>query len=74
MPRKWTAEQRKQQSLKIRQWQPWTKSTGPKTLQGKSISSRNAFKGAWRPRLRELSRMVKQQWKATQDLIKRGWL
>lgn len=74
MPRKWTAEQRKQQSLKIRQWQPWTKSTGPKTIQGKRIASRNAFKGAWRPRLRELSRMVKQQMKVSNYLKKLGWL
>jgi hypothetical protein len=74
MHRQWTPDQRKQQSLKIKEWQPWTKSTGPKTLQGKRISSSNAFKGRWRARLCELSRLVKQQLKVAQDLKKRGWL
>lgn len=74
MARKWTAEQRKEQSQKIRQWQPWTKSTGPKTQEGKRTSSRNAFKNAWRPRLRELSRMVKQEMKVSNYLKKLGWL
>ena len=43
--RKWTAEQRKQQSLKIKQWQPWTKSTGARTAEGKAVSAKNAYKG-----------------------------
>lgn len=43
--RHWTPEQRAQQSAKIKQWQPWTKSTGAKTQEGKAKSSRNAFKG-----------------------------
>ena len=43
--RKWTPEQRAQQSLKIRQWQPWLHSTGARTVEGKAISSRNAFTG-----------------------------
>ena len=42
--RKWTTEQRKQQSLKVRQWQPWQHSTGAKTIDGKARASRNAFK------------------------------
>lgn len=33
-----------QQSLKIRQWQPWQHSTGAKTIEGKANSSQNAFK------------------------------
>ena len=42
--RNWTFAQRKQQAEKIRQWQPWTCSTGAKTPQGKAISSQNAYK------------------------------
>lgn len=34
--RKGTAEQRKEQSLKIKQWQPWQHSTGAKTVEGKA--------------------------------------
>ena len=30
--RQWSEEQRKQQSLNIRQWQRWQRSTGAKTL------------------------------------------
>jgi hypothetical protein len=42
----WTAERRARQARLIHQWQPWRKSTGPKTAQGKAISSRNAYKPA----------------------------
>jgi hypothetical protein len=52
--RKWTEEQRAQQSLKIRQWQPWTKSTGAKTIAGKGRSSRNAFKGGVMQKIKHL--------------------
>jgi hypothetical protein len=40
MPR-WTSESRLKQAQKIRQWQPWQKSTGPTTPKGKAISSKN---------------------------------
>jgi hypothetical protein len=55
--RKWTAEQRKQQSKKIREWMPWLKSTGAKTEVGKSKSSRNAFKGA----VNKQTRLIRQE-------------
>ena len=42
--RQWTLAQRKQQAEKIRQWQPWNRSTGAKTTEGKAISSQNAYK------------------------------
>lgn len=29
----------------IRRWQPWLKSTGPRTMEGKARSARNADKG-----------------------------
>ena len=59
--RQWTAEQRKQQSLKIRQWQPWQDSTGAKTVEGKAKASRNAFKGGFKKQLSELSKLLKVQ-------------
>jgi hypothetical protein len=58
----WTQERRAQQSLKIRQWQPWTRSTGARTPEGKAASSRNAFKGGWRAELRRMSALLRDQW------------
>ena len=40
----WTDERRARQASLIHQWQPWRNSTGPRTAQGKAISSRNAYK------------------------------
>jgi hypothetical protein len=36
----------------IRAWTPWERSTGPRTKLGKGRSSRNAFRGGVRPKLR----------------------
>lgn len=41
----WTPERRAKQAQAIRRWQPWSKSTGPRTKEGKARSSRNADKG-----------------------------
>jgi hypothetical protein len=38
----WTPERRAKQAAAIRQWQPWSKSTGPRTPLGKSIASSNS--------------------------------
>ena len=43
--RHWTTEERLRQSQLIQSWQPWNKSTGARTPEGKAISSRNASKG-----------------------------
>ncbi|MDP8966953.1 MAG: hypothetical protein M3O33_23805 [Cyanobacteriota bacterium] len=40
MPR-WTESAKQEQAQKIQQWQPWLKSTGPRSEQGKAIASRN---------------------------------
>ena len=53
--RKWTEEQREQQSQKIRQWQPWKHSTGAKTAEGKAISARNAFTGGLMQKIKSLN-------------------
>ena len=47
MPR-WTEEARQQQAERIRALCPWTKSTGPRTEEGKARSARNAWKGGVR--------------------------
>jgi hypothetical protein len=41
----WTEERRARQAEIIRQTKPWEKSTGPRTEEGKAISSRNAYDG-----------------------------
>ena len=43
MPR-WTPEARAAQAAKIRNWQPWTNSTGPRTVAGKERCKLNAEK------------------------------
>ncbi len=40
----WTEERRRKQAEAIKQWQPWAKSTGPKTKTGKERASLNALK------------------------------
>jgi hypothetical protein len=50
----WTDERRVRQSKAIRRWKPWLKSTGPRTANGKSRVSRNAWRGGERPKLRAL--------------------
>ena len=41
----WTPERRARQAQAIRRWQPWAKSTGARTPEGKATVSRKAFKG-----------------------------
>jgi hypothetical protein len=50
--RAWTDEQKTKQSALIHSWQPWKKSTGAKTPEGKTISSMNAHSGYFRRRAR----------------------
>ena len=59
--RQWTLEQRKQQALKIRQWQPWQHSTGAITIEGKAKVSRNAFKGGFRQRFKDINQLLRDQ-------------
>ena len=58
--RQWTTEQRRQQSLRIRQWQPWQHSTGAKTVEGKAKASRNAFKGGFRLQLKSINKLLRE--------------
>jgi hypothetical protein len=42
----WTPERRARQAAIIRCTKPWTRSTGPRTPEGKAISSKNAAHGS----------------------------
>ena len=65
----WTAERRKKQSEAIRRWKPWNQSTGAKSLEGKAVVSRNAWKGGQRAMLNEITKMVKAEVRASRELI-----
>lgn len=69
MARKWTDEQKAQQAEKIRQWQPWTKSTGAKTIEGKARSSRNAFTGGLMQKIRLLNSELNQVLRKQRDQL-----
>ena len=56
--RKWIPEQRVQQSLKIRQWEPWMHSAGARTVEGKAISARNAFNGGLMQNIKLLGKQL----------------
>lgn len=54
----WTPERKAKQSKLIREVQPWRKSTGPRTTDGKAIAAKNSYKGGYRSTLRYLSRLI----------------
>ena len=59
MAKGWTATRRARQSAAIRQWRPWTHSTGPRTREGKATVARNAFQGGGiKAQMRELGRAL----------------
>lgn len=64
----WTPERRAKQAALIRQWKPWEKSTGPKSAEGKAISSRNAWQGGTRPALRALNTKYRESFQRMQAL------
>ena len=67
----WTLERRQRQAIAIRQWQPWAKSTGPRSAEGKLVVSRNAWKGGHQQQLRELTRMLNEEIRLAQELVQR---
>ena len=65
----WTPERRARQAELIRQWQPWAKSTGPRSLEGRQRVSRNAWTGGQRAEMRELSKLVNAEVLASRELV-----
>ena len=57
----WSEAQRERQAALIRQRQPWRKSTGPTSAEGKTRSRGNAFKGGVRPLLRRCAQELRNQ-------------
>ncbi|MGO4336026.1 hypothetical protein AB4037_14050 [Labrys sp. KB_33_2] len=52
----WTDARRARMSAMIREWKPWTRSTGPKTLAGKAKVSKNGYRGGFREVVRDAAR------------------
>ena len=67
----WTPERRARQAELIRQWKPWAKSTGPRSHEGRQRVSRNAWTGGHRAQLRELSKLVNAEVRASRELVSR---
>ena len=73
--RLWTADQRLEQSRKLRERQIWLKSTGPQTADGKIASSRNArhsdytLRRAERAEMRSIKSYLRTQ-KSYTDLLR----
>ena len=65
----WTPERRARQSELIRQWQPWRKSTGPKSALGKAATSRNAWKDGELVKLRQMTKELNQILRAQRSWI-----
>ena len=65
----WTTERRQRQAELIRTWQPWVKSTGPRSLEGKERVAANAWRGGHRAQLRELTKMVNAECRQARELV-----
>ena len=55
----WTPERKAKQSELIQNWQPWNKSTGARTPEGKAISSKNAYKGGSQSLMKVIASVLK---------------
>ena len=67
----WSPERRQRQSQAIKEWKPWSQSTGPKSAAGKAQVSQNAYKGAHRIKLQELKRAINDEIRCARNQLKR---
>lgn len=65
----WTLERRARQAEAIRRWQPWIKSTGPRSPDGKARSARNADKGGGWRETRELFKQLNQNLRRQKEVL-----
>ena len=62
-------ERRAKQAALIRTWQPWQQATGPRSSAGKHRSSRNAWRGGYRPTLRAMVALLANEIQMAGDLV-----
>ncbi len=67
----WTPERKARQAELIQSWKPWAKSTGPRSLEGRLLVAKNAWRGGHRQMLRELARAVGDEVRQARDLVER---
>ena len=66
-PNGWTSDRRAKQAAAITTWRPWEQPTGPRTAAGKARSSRNAFRGGFRPVWRQVSKLLSEELRQRQE-------
>jgi len=65
----WTPERRAQQAQAIRRWRPWEHATGPRTIEGKARSARNADRGGQRRMFREMAKALNAGMRAQREAL-----
>ena len=68
MPKQWSQQKRNAQQKHIQKHQPWQKSTGPISDNGKRKSSRNADKG--KTPIRSIQKMIRAVHKERLELLR----
>jgi len=63
----WSEQRKADAALRIHEWAPWKKSTGPKTPEGKAVVSQNGQKGGTRANYRKAMTCLSQ---ITRDQIR----
>lgn len=72
MAGEWTAERRARAAETAQRVKPWLKSTGPKTAEGKAVSSMNRYQGAKREASRAQARQIRALWIEFRVLERQG--
>ncbi|WP_394791524.1 hypothetical protein [Rhodoferax sp.] len=67
----WTPERRARQAALIRALQPWRRSTGPRTAEGKAKVARNAYRGGERVAVDAAARVLREHLQEIQALQKK---